>query len=1216
MARDTYNFNIEANNQQAKDALEELKRLAEDVETASSNLGRNTGNQEHLSELIGAMTEASQKFNELKRMMSDDIVVRARFESGGSSGAGEMRREMEKELRQVEQEYTRLRNRGQRGFFQHEQAEGTRVQGRYSTNPNVHRNQPTESRQELDAMRRMNRTIDSEVNAMSRIGQNAYNTGWINNSQASRYRQLTQDLAGERHQGASIETIMSGEDYTPEQGSTRANVTNARERARERNRQVLGDMEQLQSREDSMDPREFELQMGGLQEELRDTERTVEQANKALHKLDEAVETVSNNMEMIQNRSLTHESGSEVTEKADRNTVWGRMQERQMVIGAMTLGAAAYAVTSQQQSGRQTLDGIREDTLHTGFQTGNYDFRGLRQDYMERGNELGYRAQDTFAQSESIMASLGYIDQANLESNMDALAEFSKFSAAGQNSSMAFMESMYGSGAISTAEQARAIQEGFVGGIKASGMEGREREQIDALTAINESVARGREMTEEEARSRQAMAQVMSGTGNRALQGTNLANFVASMDSAIRGADPFSTQGMLLGMGSGEFGGTNWLYDYIAMQQEGLTPESFNTIQQNLQGMSGDTEWQAGELVSQFDLIDTVDVRALEELLREYPDGLPVGEEAEALLNELQNSGSSELSDREEGYMDSHDQVIESQQAYQEQLETLLNDNKWMEFVDEVKQAFSSFGSGGAGRATLTAIGTGLISGLTTLLGSGLTSALGNKIFGSLGGSSFMGSAGGAGGGILGKIGGGIKGIGGTLAGGAKGLFGGLSLGKLGGGIKSIGGSLAGGTSNWLPGVGATLTAVDEIGNVISAEEGTRARTATEGAGRVAGGWAGAKGGASAGAAAGTAIGTAILPGAGSAVGAGIGTLVGGVGGFFGGRELGGTVGGYVADGARAVGNFFGIGGGDDPEPEELEEDPEVHVEGAHQAYADSAQANEERALVSERLLTEQLREDNINRESDNLERQETLLSEIRELLRIAASQNGIIGSMNGSGAGGGLTGSAGGVVGDGQYWTNEDITQHDLGSTSNALTAQELDAWIDSRAPQDSLMRGMGETFMKAGQESGLDPRYLVSHAAIETGWGTSNIARDKNNFYGIGAFDSSPYESAYGYDGAEAGIIGGAKWIADNYYDEGQTTLDQMANGPKSYATDPEWANKIASTMRGSEGFTSPSVNVNATVNYQGTGDPEADGAKLATGMSNQIATSFRHELTRTGG
>ena len=149
-------------------------------------------------------------------------------------------------------------------------------------------------------------------------------------------------------------------------------------------------------------------------------------------------------------------------------------------------------------------------------------------------------------------------------------------------------------------------------------------------------------------------------------------------------------------------------------------------------------------------------------------------------------------------------------------------------------------------------------------------------------------------------------------------------------------------------------------------------------------------------------------------------------------------------------------------------------------------------------------------------------------------------------------------------------------------LTADDINRWIASKAPPGSVMLGKGEVFLRAAQESGLDVRYLVAHAAHETAWGTSNIAKKKGNMYGIGAFDASPFKSAYGYDSVDAGIIEGAKWIAKNYVNKGQDTLYKMRpnDGKHEYATDPLWDEKIARIMAGAPKTSTLNVKVSGSI------------------------------------
>lgn len=129
--------------------------------------------------------------------------------------------------------------------------------------------------------------------------------------------------------------------------------------------------------------------------------------------------------------------------------------------------------------------------------------------------------------------------------------------------------------------------------------------------------------------------------------------------------------------------------------------------------------------------------------------------------------------------------------------------------------------------------------------------------------------------------------------------------------------------------------------------------------------------------------------------------------------------------------------------------------------------------------------------------------------------------------------------------------------------------------------LQGMASAFISAGNTYGINEIYLISHALLETGNGTSRLANGVQfnnktvyNMYGIGAIDSNPVESGaqYAYNAGwftpEAAIIGGAQFIAKGYIDAGQDTLYKMrwnpdstaANGTAShqYATDIGWAEK----------------------------------------------------------
>lgn len=141
------------------------------------------------------------------------------------------------------------------------------------------------------------------------------------------------------------------------------------------------------------------------------------------------------------------------------------------------------------------------------------------------------------------------------------------------------------------------------------------------------------------------------------------------------------------------------------------------------------------------------------------------------------------------------------------------------------------------------------------------------------------------------------------------------------------------------------------------------------------------------------------------------------------------------------------------------------------------------------------------------------------------------------------------------------------LNTLANA-TATQINGFIHymTNGNTTSYMYNMGDAYLEAQRLTGVNAIYLLSHSALETGFGTSSIVQTKYNYFGIAAFDACPSECASTFDGKRGGIIEGAKWISNNYINRDayqQITLDNMRNNGEKhqYATDEAWHVKIAS-------------------------------------------------------
>ena len=135
--------------------------------------------------------------------------------------------------------------------------------------------------------------------------------------------------------------------------------------------------------------------------------------------------------------------------------------------------------------------------------------------------------------------------------------------------------------------------------------------------------------------------------------------------------------------------------------------------------------------------------------------------------------------------------------------------------------------------------------------------------------------------------------------------------------------------------------------------------------------------------------------------------------------------------------------------------------------------------------------------------------------------------------------------------------------------TAADINRLYSLMGASDSKLAGKGATFKAAEQRYGVNALYLVAHSALESAWGRSKIAKDKNNFFGITAYDDTPYTSATKFDNVDSGIMGAARWINSRYlhnsgYPANGAYLGNKAGGMNvNYATAPYWGESIASIM-----------------------------------------------------
>lgn len=139
---------------------------------------------------------------------------------------------------------------------------------------------------------------------------------------------------------------------------------------------------------------------------------------------------------------------------------------------------------------------------------------------------------------------------------------------------------------------------------------------------------------------------------------------------------------------------------------------------------------------------------------------------------------------------------------------------------------------------------------------------------------------------------------------------------------------------------------------------------------------------------------------------------------------------------------------------------------------------------------------------------------------------------------------------------------------SKTGYSADQLNSAISANTSSNSSkMLNSGSSFINNQNTYGVNALLAVGIAANESAWGVSQIAREKNNIFGLQAYDSSPGSSAERFDTVDNCIKKFAEtYMSKQYLNPGNYVyaggfLGNKASGMNvKYASDPYWGEKNA--------------------------------------------------------
>ena len=210
------------------------------------------------------------------------------------------------------------------------------------------------------------------------------------------------------------------------------------------------------------------------------------------------------------------------------------------------------------------------------------------------------------------------------------------------------------------------------------------------------------------------------------------------------------------------------------------------------------------------------------------------------------------------------------------------------------------------------------------------------------------------------------------------------------------------------------------------------------------------------------------------------------------------------------------------------------------------------------------------------------------------------LGNATSNAVGNGTSNSTGNATSNGTGNATGNSTGNSTGSSGLSFTNVDLRYPAPSNINAQSInqfllqnsspLNGLGNSFMDAQNLYSVDANYLVSHAILESAWGQSQIALQKNNLFGYGAYDSNPGQDAGVFPSDDYAIRFEAWTVRMNYLTPGASLYvsPTLSGMNVNYATAKTWTSGIAAIM--TQFATSVGSSVSAYVQYSPSNNPPA--------------------------
>lgn len=215
--------------------------------------------------------------------------------------------------------------------------------------------------------------------------------------------------------------------------------------------------------------------------------------------------------------------------------------------------------------------------------------------------------------------------------------------------------------------------------------------------------------------------------------------------------------------------------------------------------------------------------------------------------------------------------------------------------------------------------------------------------------------------------------------------------------------------------------------------------------------------------------------------------------------------------------------------------------------------------------------------------------------------------------------------------YDNSVLGSLDIKTELPRLTVNQISTIIGKHFGNSTVIKPSdAEGIYKAQQTTGMSALAMLAIGALESGWGTSSIAKQKNNLWGYGATNDNPAGNAHSYSQISEGATQFATEFMKTYYNGyGAKSINSAGTGDNpagmgyayydSGAINPNWAKNVSSimgTLYDTAKSVAPKTTTSSKTNSNSTSSGSTAGQKLVESAKKYLGTQYVYGGTSPDG